>query len=56
MRGHQLAETRAAAGPTQAELAEALGVSQACIFKIENGEISGIEAVRAYVVALGRQR
>lgn len=53
VRGHQLAEMRATAGVTQAELADALGVSQARISKIEHGEISGIDVVRAYVVALG---
>jgi DNA-binding XRE family transcriptional regulator len=52
-RGHQLAEMRTAAGVTQAELAKALGVSQARISKIEHGEISGIDVVRAYVTALG---
>jgi DNA-binding XRE family transcriptional regulator len=53
VRGHQLAEMRTAAGLTQAELADALGVSQARISKIEHGEISGIDVVRAYVAALG---
>jgi transcriptional regulator with XRE-family HTH domain len=53
VRGHQLAEMRTAAGVTQAELADALGVSQARISKIEHGEISGIDVVRAYVIALG---
>jgi DNA-binding XRE family transcriptional regulator len=53
VRGHQLAEMRTAAGVTQAELADALGVSQARISKIEHGEISGIDVVRAYVAALG---
>jgi DNA-binding XRE family transcriptional regulator len=53
VRGHQLAEMRAAAGLTQAELADALGVSQARVSKIEHGEISGIDIVRAYVAALG---
>jgi DNA-binding XRE family transcriptional regulator len=53
VRGHQLAEMRAAAGLTQAEVADALGVSQARVSKIEHGEISGIEVVRAYVAALG---
>jgi transcriptional regulator with XRE-family HTH domain len=41
MRGHQLAERRTTAGVTQAELADALGVSRARIPKIEHGEISG---------------
>ncbi len=53
VRGHQLAEMRTTAGVTQAELAAALGVSQARISRIEHGEISGIDVVRAYVTALG---
>lgn len=53
VRGHQLAEMRKAAGVTQAGLAELLQVSQARISKIENGEISGIDVIRAYVTALG---
>jgi DNA-binding XRE family transcriptional regulator len=53
VRGHQLAEIRTAAGITQAELADAMGVSQARISKIEHGEISGIDVVRSYVTALG---
>ena len=53
VRGHQLAEMRKAAGVTQAGLAEILHVSQARISKIESGEISGIEVIRAYVTALG---
>jgi DNA-binding XRE family transcriptional regulator len=53
VRGHQLAEMRAAAGVTQAELADALGVSQARISKIEHGEVSGIDVMRTYVAALG---
>jgi DNA-binding XRE family transcriptional regulator len=53
VRGHQLAEMRKAAGLTQAQLAEALGVSQARISKIEHGETSGIDVVRTYVAALG---
>ena len=53
VRGHQLAEMRKASGVTQAGLAELLGVSQSRISKIESGEISGIEVIRAYVTALG---
>jgi len=53
VRGHQLAEMRSEAGLTQAELADALGVTQARVSKIEHGEISGIDVVRAYVAALG---
>jgi DNA-binding XRE family transcriptional regulator len=53
VRGHQLSEMRKIAGLTQAQLAQVLGVSQARISKIEHGEISGIEIIRAYVIALG---
>jgi DNA-binding XRE family transcriptional regulator len=53
VRGHQLAEMRKAAGITQAGLAELMKVSQSRISKIESGEISGIEVIRAYVGALG---
>lgn len=53
VRGYQLAEIRTTAGITQAELAAALSVSQARISKIEHGEISGIDVLRAYVAALG---
>jgi DNA-binding XRE family transcriptional regulator len=53
VRGHQLAEMRKAAGVTQSGLAELLQVSQARISKIESGEISGIDVIRAYVTALG---
>jgi DNA-binding XRE family transcriptional regulator len=52
-RGYQLSEMRKAVGVTQAELAEMLGVSQARISRIESGEVSGIDVVRAYVAALG---
>src|SRR5258708_12634403 len=47
VRGHQLAEMRAAAGLTQAELAEALGVSQARVSKIQPAPISAIDALPA---------
>ena len=53
IRGYQLAEMRQAAEVTQAELAESLGVSQARVSKIEHGENSGIDVVRAYIQALG---
>lgn len=56
VRGHQLAEMRQAAGLTQAQLAEALAVSQASVSKIEHGDISGIDVVNAYVAALGGTR
>lgn len=53
VRGHQLAEMRKAVGLTQGQVAETLGVTQARVSKIEHGEISGIDVVRAYVSALG---
>lgn len=53
VRGHQLAEMRQAAGLTQVELAAALGVTQARVSKIEHGDISGVDVIRAYVTALG---
>jgi len=53
VRGHQLAEMRKTAGLSQAQVAEVLGVTQARISKIEHGEISGIDVIRAYVAALG---
>jgi DNA-binding XRE family transcriptional regulator len=53
IRGHQLAEMRKASGLTQADVGKALGVSQARISKIEHGDISGIDIIRAYVSALG---
>lgn len=52
MRGHQLAEMRKAAGLTQVQVAEILGVSQARVSKIEHGDISGIDIVRSYVGTL----
>lgn len=53
VRGCQLAEMRQAAEVTQAELASVLGVSQARVSKIEHGENSGIDVMRAYIQALG---
>ncbi|MBO3746228.1 helix-turn-helix transcriptional regulator [Streptosporangiaceae bacterium NEAU-GS5] len=52
-RGFQLSEMRKAVGVTQAELAATLGVSQARVSRMESGEVSGIEVIRAYVAALG---
>jgi transcriptional regulator with XRE-family HTH domain len=52
VRGLQLAEMRTT-GVTHAELAAVPGVSKARISKIEHGEISVIDVVRAYVSALG---
>jgi DNA-binding XRE family transcriptional regulator len=51
--GAQLAEIRKQLGMTQTQLAEAAGLSQARISQIENGEITSLETLRAYVTGLG---
>ena len=52
-RGYQLAQLRKSAGLTQAQVAAAMGVSQARVSQIEHGKITEMDAVRAYVEALG---
>ena len=52
-RGRQLAEMRRAAGHRQVEIAAAMGISQARISKIENGEVAAIDVIAAYVAAIG---
>jgi DNA-binding XRE family transcriptional regulator len=51
--GAQLAEIRKQLGLTQAQLAEAAGLSQARISQIENGSATSLESLRAYVAGLG---
>ncbi len=51
--GVQLAEIRKQLGMTQAQLAEAAGLSQARISQIENGKAVSLESLRAYVTGLG---
>jgi DNA-binding XRE family transcriptional regulator len=51
--GAQLADLRKQLGLTQAQLAEAAGLSQARISQIENGTATSLESLRAYVVGLG---
>ncbi len=51
--GAQLAEIRKQLGMTQAQLAEAAGLSQARISQIENGTATSLETLRAYVTGLG---
>jgi transcriptional regulator with XRE-family HTH domain len=52
--GHHLKELRKALGKTQADVASALGVSQARISHIENGDLAAMEldTLRAYARAL----
>ncbi|MFI7078350.1 helix-turn-helix domain-containing protein [Micromonospora sp. NPDC049903] len=51
--GAQLAEIRKQLGMTQTQLAEAAGLSQARISQIENGTVTNLETLRAYVAGLG---
>ncbi len=51
--GAQLADIRKQLGLTQAQLAEAAGLSQARISQIESGSATSLESLRAYVVGLG---
>lgn len=55
IRGHELAEMRKSAGLTQAEVARALGVSQARISQIEHGRVDSLDTLRAYAEALGAE-
>jgi DNA-binding XRE family transcriptional regulator len=51
--GHRLAEERKRQGLTQAQLAQAMGVSPGRVSQIERGELATIDAVARYVEALG---
>ncbi|MBB4933936.1 DNA-binding XRE family transcriptional regulator [Lipingzhangella halophila] len=51
--GYRLAEERRTRGLTQADLAEAMGVTPGRVSQIERGEVSTIEALTRYVEALG---
>lgn len=52
---YRLVEARKRQGVTQAQLARTMGVSQARISKLEQGDINRneVDTLRAYVVALG---
>ncbi|MGI5216775.1 helix-turn-helix domain-containing protein [Nocardia sp. CA-290969] len=51
--GYQLAEERKRLGSTQAGSAEITGVSPGRVSQIEHGEVAMVEALAAYVSALG---
>jgi DNA-binding XRE family transcriptional regulator len=53
VRAAYLAEMRKKAGLTQAEVAEAMGVSQQRVSAIENGAVAGLATLGDYVRALG---
>jgi ribosome-binding protein aMBF1 (putative translation factor) len=51
--GYRLAEERKQRGLTQAQLAQAMGVTPGRVSQIERGEVATIDAVARYVEALG---
>lgn len=51
--GHRLAEERKRHGLTQAQLADAMGVTPGRVSQIERGEVATIDALARYVSALG---
>ena len=51
--GYRLAEERKRHGLTQAQLAEAMGVTPGRVSQIERGEVSTVEALARYIQALG---
>lgn len=54
-RAHRLAEVRKRQHTTQVQVAEAMGISQARVSRIEKGQLerSEVETLAAYVKALG---
>lgn len=51
--GYRLAEERKRHGLTQAQLAQAMGVTPGRVSQIEHGELATVDAVCRYVEALG---
>jgi len=51
--GHHLREIREEQGLTQAQVAKAVGISQARVSQIERGEIHNLETMRTYAEVLG---
>jgi DNA-binding XRE family transcriptional regulator len=51
--GQRLAEERKHHGLTQAQLAQAMGISPGRVSQIERGELATIDAVARYISALG---
>ncbi|MDA8322888.1 MAG: helix-turn-helix domain-containing protein [Actinomycetota bacterium] len=53
IRGQYLTEMRKSAGLTQAEVAQAMGVSQQRVSAIENGAVAELATLADYIRALG---
>ncbi|WP_300013156.1 helix-turn-helix domain-containing protein [Pseudonocardia sp.] len=53
--GERLAEIRRSVDMTQAQLAEATGLTQARISQIENGDGVSLDTLRTYITGLGGQ-
>jgi transcriptional regulator with XRE-family HTH domain len=51
--GHRLAEERRHHGLTQAQLAQAMGVTPGRVSQVERGEVATIEVIARYIEALG---
>ncbi|WAL96836.1 helix-turn-helix domain-containing protein [Streptomyces sp. Je 1-369] len=51
--GHHLREIREEQNLTQADVAKAVGISQARVSQVERGEIHNLETMRSYAAALG---
>src|SRR5215472_177137 len=51
--GYRLAQERKRHGLTQAQLAQAMGVTPARVSQIERGEVATIDAIARYIQALG---
>jgi predicted XRE-type DNA-binding protein len=52
-RGYQMAQLRKNSRLTQAQVAAAMGILQARVSQFEHGQITELDAVRAYIEALG---
>lgn len=55
VRAARLADMRKRQGLTQREVAEAMGVSVGRVSQIESGDLSGVDVLDRYVMAIGGQ-
>jgi len=49
----QVVAARARAGKTQAQVAEAMGISQPAVAKIEAGKVKSLDTLKRYAAAVG---